>query len=200
MTGNPWFSDMPLTTEPEPQTVTEKTETVEQGVVSPQQRSVTPPDVADRLGAFAATATPLVWVLGTHGGAGETTVAGLIPGAAAAGHLWPDQHPEPAVVLTARTHPAGLRAAQLAMRCWAAGVTPQVRLLGLVLVADAPGKLPREIRDHIAVLRGGVPRLWQLGWDEHHRLGDLEQPTTSTRRVAAQIRALAQAPQEGENQ
>jgi hypothetical protein len=44
-------------------------------------------------------------------------------------------------VLVARTHACGLRCAQSALRGWAVGEAP-MRLPGLVLIADAPGRLP----------------------------------------------------------
>ena len=50
------------------------------------------------------------------------------------------------------------------MRAWAAGQTPPVQLLGLLLVADAPGRLPKPLAHLASTLAGGVPRSWQLGW------------------------------------
>jgi hypothetical protein len=76
------------------------------------------------------------------------------------------------VLLVARSHAAGLCAAQAAARQWAAGVLPHVRLLGLVVVADAPGKLPKPLRDLLRLISGGVPQVWELPWVEALRLGD----------------------------
>jgi hypothetical protein len=76
------------------------------------------------------------------------------------------------VLLVARSHASGLSAAQAAARQWAAGVLPNVRLLGLVVVADAPGKLPKPLKDLLRLISGGVPRTWELPWVEALRLGD----------------------------
>src|SRR5450755_5063895 len=99
-----------------------------------------------------------VWWLGAHGGAGETTLEELFTGSRAADHCWPltDANVAPArVVLVARTHAHGLRAAQSAVREWAAG-DPEVLLLGLALIADAPGRLPHELRQLADLVAGGV--------------------------------------------
>jgi hypothetical protein len=79
---------------------------------------------------------------------------------------------ESAVVLVARTHAAGLAAAQAAARQWAAGEVPErIELLGLVAVADAPGRLPRSLRELLDLVAGGVPRMWRLPWVEALRCG-----------------------------
>ena len=126
-----------------------------------------------------------LWVVGAHGGAGESTLAGLAPGWAAASHAWPDAPAPPWCLLTARTSTSGLLAAQASLRQWAAGDTP-VRLAGLVLLADAPGTLPRPLRDLAQLIAGGAPRCWLLPWIERWRHGDLH----ITRDVARLIREL----------
>ncbi|MFD0855570.1 hypothetical protein ACFQ07_25235, partial [Actinomadura adrarensis] len=79
-------------------------------------------------------------------------------------------------------------AAQSAAHQWAAGALPTVHLLGLVVIADAPGKLPKPLKDLLRLVSGGVPRLWKLPWVESLRLGD---PPASTRLPSAYAR-LAQ--------
>ncbi|MFW1494664.1 DUF6668 family protein, partial [Vibrio parahaemolyticus] len=76
-----------------------------------------------------------MWWVGAHGGAGESTLAALMPGSQAAGHSWPrTASATPArTVLVARSDAHGLRAAQAAMRQWAAGLVPSVEVLGLVV-------------------------------------------------------------------
>ncbi|QGG39911.1 DUF6668 family protein [Aeromicrobium yanjiei] len=135
-----------------------------------------------------STSTPArVWVVGTHGGSGETTLAKLL-GGTATDHRWPSISPQPPVVLVARTHAAGLAAAQLAMRAWAAAETPHVRLIGLVLIADAPGKLPKPLADRAEILRGGVPHMWQIPWVDAYRL-DVD-PTNPPRQVRKVLNEL----------
>ena len=118
---------------------------------------------------------PASWWLGCHGGAGTSTLAAALPSGADAGRYWPVLDP-PAVtrvVLVARTHAYGLRAAQMAARQWASGMLPgHVQLLGMVVIADAPGRLPKPLRELLRLISGGVPRTWELPWVEALRLGD----------------------------
>lgn len=163
-TNNPWFTTSAPAVQPAaPPAVVEPT-----GATAPQP-TVTPPETSQQLPTWAPTAPARVWVVGAHGGAGETTLAHLLEGTATR-HRWPNTHPEPPVLLVARTHANGLAAAQLAMRAWAAAETPLIRLLGLVLVADAPGRLPKPLADRAEVLRGGVPHMWHVPWVDAYRL------------------------------
>ena len=183
-TKNPW---LPETAPPQ--------ESVAAPVVAPTgatgpQPSVTPPEAGDQLRTFTTRIHARVWVVGAHGGSGESTMAQLLEGTET-GHKWPDTTPAPAVLLTARTHARGLHAAQLAMRAWAAGQTPHIRLIGLVLVADAPGKLPRPLSDLAEVISGGVPHLWQIGWVDQYRLGiDPADPPRQVRKVLHEINTV----------
>ena len=92
-------------------------EVVAQTGATDPQPAVTPPEAAEQLRRFTTAAHSRVWVVGAHGGSAETTVAQLLAGTET-GHRWPDTTPAPAVLLTARTHANGLKAAQLAMRAW----------------------------------------------------------------------------------
>lgn len=116
-----------------------------------------------------------VWFAGAHGGSGESVLASLVDTWTAADHSWPvsDLSSTCPVVLVARTHAYGLKAAQLALRQWAGGgVDHSTQLLGLVLVADAPGRLPRPLKDLAAHVSGGAPRTWHIGWVEEWRTGE----------------------------
>ncbi|MEO3826552.1 DUF6668 family protein [Actinomadura sp. B10D3] len=141
--------------------------------------SAPPPTSPLGLAGYAGPG-PGVWFSSCHGGAGTSTLAVLIPRAMSAGRYWPVPEPpgEARVLLVARTNASGLIAAQAAARQWAAGVLPGVRLLGLVAVADAPGKLPKPLKDLLRLISGGVPQLWELPWVEALRLGD---PPTQVR-------------------
>ena len=139
-----------------------------------------------------------VWWLGVHGGSGESTLAALMEGSRAAQHAWPDVAGAPAaVVLVARPSAHGLARAQAAAAQWAALATPEVRLLGLALIADAPGRTPGPLHTWTKVLAGGVPRVWHLPWSEPLRLG--EEPTSlrlprSVQRLLADVEALTSLP------
>lgn len=162
------------------------------GATGPQP-AVTPPEAGDQLRTFATSTHPRVWVLGTHGGAGESTVAQLLEGGETH-HRWPDTSHPPAVLLTARTHARGLLAAQMAMRAWAAGQTPHLILAGLVLVADAPGRLPRPLADMAEVISGGVPHTWHLPWVDQYRFGiDPTDTPRQVRKVLTEINVVLDA-------
>jgi hypothetical protein len=115
------------------------------------------------------------WWLGVHGGAGETTLANLFAGIPAADHHWPisDGPRKTSVVLVARTNFCGMVAAQAAMRDWSANYRRHVQVLGLVLIADRPGKLPRPLLDLQRTLAGATPNLWRLPWMESWTLGEI---------------------------
>lgn len=116
----------------------------------------------------AEVAPPTLWVYGVHGGSGESRIAALCPTWVPTDHAWPAI--AGSVLLVARTHAAGLLAAHGAIAHWAAGAVPHVRLVGLVLVADAPGRLPRPLADLQRQVAAGVERSWQIGWSEAERL------------------------------
>lgn len=137
-----------------------------------------------------------LWWLGVHGGAGESTLAQLVPGSRAAGHAWPDGYngAPTNVVLIARSNASGLGAAQRAAIEWAAGTLPSVNLVGLVIVADAPGKLPRPLRELAHLVAGGVPQSWHVPWIEAWRLGEtpaLEHAPKDVRALIAAVNALS---------
>ena len=122
-----------------------------------------------------------MWFLACHGGAGTSLLTRVYARHQArnAGRVWPlAQPPAPKsrVLLVARTDHRGLRSAQAAAQQWAAGYAPGVDLLGLVLIADAPGKLPKPLAELAGLVAGGVPRTWRVPWVEDTRFGALPQP------------------------
>lgn len=129
-----------------------------------------------------------LWVVGAHGGAGESSLADLDERWVASGHSWPvlrDLTPCQCVVV-ARTSVRGLLAARTALTQWASsGIGPSARVVGLVLVADAPGKLPTPLRDLAKVVAGGAPRVWQVPWIEAWRLG--EPPASASPRAVTKL-------------
>ncbi|WP_254865632.1 DUF6668 family protein [Arthrobacter sp. P2b] len=136
------------------------------------QLSVPQPDQADRLPRRnVAGREPGFWWLGVHGGAGETSLARLDKNTRAAEHHWPLRAAGSVIVLVARSNIPGLRAARLAATEWASGSLPGIHLAGLVVMADAPGRLPKEIRDFARVVGGGVPHMWHFPWVDAWRYG-----------------------------
>lgn len=146
--------------------------------VSAPQAGVPVPDQADRLPQRETPAQATVWWLGVHGGSGETSLSLLAAGSRAAEHAWPMPSSSGLVnrvVLVARTNYAGLTAAQHAAREWASGSLGDViRLEGLVLVPDQPGRLPKELRLLAQLVGGGVPLTWSLPWVTAWRFGPVD--------------------------
>lgn len=192
--SNPWVS-RPVASQPSaPPPAAAAISPHMTGSSSPQ-RGVPAPDLADQLPTHHRRQAAQLWCVGAHGGAGETSLAALVPEWAAAGHGWPlpPGSAPTRVVLAARTNMRGLRAAQLAATQWAAGLVPHVDLLGLVLVADAPGRLPRPLREFAQLLAGGLPRTWSVPWVEAWRLGEppeLEAAPRDVRRFVDDLNSL----------
>ncbi|WP_228379676.1 DUF6668 family protein [Pseudarthrobacter enclensis] len=136
------------------------------------QLSVPQPDHADRLPRRnVAGKEPAFWWLGVHGGAGETSLARLNKNTKPAGHHWPVTAAGSVVVLVARSNIPGLRAARLAATEWASRSLPRIQVAGLVVMADAPGRLPKDIRDFSRLVGGGVPHMWHFPWVDAWRYG-----------------------------
>ncbi|WP_427136668.1 DUF6668 family protein [Pseudarthrobacter sp. S9] len=136
------------------------------------QLSVPQPDHADRLPRQDVSGSAArYWWLGVHGGAGETSLAGLDKSTRAAGHHWPRSEAGTTVVLVARSNISGLRAAQRAATEWASGSLPGIRVAGLVIMSDAPGRIPKELRDFARIVGGGVPHIWNFPWIDGWRFG-----------------------------
>jgi hypothetical protein len=151
--------------------------------VAPEVRpnsGIAPPPPENRLPTRRVDGDELdvsLWWLSAHGGAGETTLASLVDGTRAAGHAWPVAPagaPPRHVVLLGRTSLDGLTAVQHALAHWGSGQLA-VDLKALVLLADAPGKLPRPLRDFARLLQRAAPGPsclipWQPAW----RLGEAQ--------------------------
>ncbi|MER5201228.1 DUF6668 family protein [Streptomyces sp. NPDC002755] len=127
------------------------------------------------------------WV-GAHGGAGASTFAAAL-GGVDVGHAWPDiSQDEPGdMLLLARTHLAGLQAASQALDSLRTGRHPAgLQLLALVLVADAPGRLPPELWRRVRVLRAAV-RTFNIPWIAQWRVG---RPAPKAPRAVVDLAAL----------
>lgn len=142
----------------------------------------------------------LVTVAGLHGGAGTSTVTSLF-GADAfdAGQGWPVaagwKRPLPSlqVVVVARTHFTGLEAADAFLRQWAAGELQESRLLGLVLVDDAPRLLNSQAQEAKRLLKLS-PRGTHIPWNEQWRVGppDTDALPRRLKKIVRGYRALAE--------
>jgi hypothetical protein len=129
-----------------------------------------------------------------HGGAGTSTLAHLIPGGWEAGRAWPD--PErggpPGVLLVCRSNYSGLTAASGAVRQWAAGMVPRaVAVWGLVIVADAPGRMPRKLAAMRQRISGTVQATFFVPWVPQWRIDEPARDTAPQQ--LAELGALLQS-------
>ena len=141
------------------------------GPAAPQHGVPGPPGGA-HLGIVRQHRPARLWILGVHGGAGETSLALLDDEWQPAMHRWPlTEGHRSRVLLVARSNAVGLETARIAITQWAAGQVGFVDLLGLAIVADAPGRHPQPLRDLARNVSGGAPRTWHVPWIEDWRLG-----------------------------
>jgi hypothetical protein len=133
-----------------------------------QPGSVPPPSAPLGSLPWPSQTTVRWWALGVHGGAGTTTVLQALSGGADAVRRWPDVQGalrDVHVLLVARTDARGLDAARSALQEWSGGMAPaSTNVAGLVLMADAPGRLPGPLRDRVRLLSGVVSRIWEVPW------------------------------------
>lgn len=108
--------------------------------------------------------SPLVWLVGAHGGAGVTSLAHAIAPFGDAGRQWPAHDEHPWTIIVARTTRDGIEVAHDAALQAQAGNCGDCRVLGVVLVADAPGKTPKAVEQRITVLERVVPTIWRVDY------------------------------------
>lgn len=154
---NPWI------TRPDegPQDKTPAVHVPPAAVIDGPLKGMIEPDTADRLASRTMSRSTALWVVGSHGGAGESRVADLFPDTLPSDHCWPvlQGGQPPKVLLVCRADIRGLTTAQAALTQWASGATPNIDLLGLAVLADAPGKTPKPLRELATIVGGGAPRL-----------------------------------------
>ncbi|MFC4503708.1 MULTISPECIES: DUF6668 family protein [Streptomyces] len=124
-------------------------------------------------GSHAAVAGPrrFSW-LATHGGAGATTLAAVY-GGHDCGRDWPGPADPPSVLLVARTHASGLESALRVLEVFRRGEAPRgLDLDAVVLVADAPGRLPRPLVQRVRIIESVID-VYRVPWVNDWRLGDL---------------------------
>jgi hypothetical protein len=121
--------------------------------------------------APAATPRRFSW-LATHGGAGASTLAAVY-GGHDCGRDWPGPGAPSSVLLVARTHATGLESALRTLEVFRRGEAPPgLDLDAVVLVADAPGRLPRPLVQRIRLIESAID-VYRVPWVQSWRLGDL---------------------------
>ncbi|EGX61647.1 hypothetical protein SZN_01869 [Streptomyces zinciresistens K42] len=125
------------------------------------------------------------WV-GVHGGAGASTLAAVY-GGRDCGAAWPGPAAPRSVLLVARTHASGLAAALGALEVFRLGRAPHgLDLDAVVLVADAPGRLPRPLAERVRVIESVID-VYRVPWVPAWRLGELDGPPPGQARALARL-------------
>ena len=117
--------------------------------------------------------SPMLWLLGAHGGAGVSTLAHVLAPAGDCGDRWPGGYGKqsPYVAIVARETVSGLVKAGELLRQHTAGHGGPSTIIGLITVADRPGrKLPKQIQQTRDVVTALVGRDWRIGWIEQYPL------------------------------
>lgn len=143
-----------------------------------------------------ATAAPsaggtFVW-LGAHGGSGAASLAAATGRGLTLSRAWPDPSLgwPTGVAIVCRSHIAGLDAADRLLAETFSGAVSDVDVLALVVVADAPVRPTRLMRDRLHELDVVVPKILHLPWIPAWRETP-GSPDRTARSVAATVAALA---------
>ena len=76
-----------------------------------------------------------------------------------------------------------MTAVQDVMRDWDANQRGQVLVLGLVLLAHRPGRLPKGLRGLQRDVRGATERMWLVPWCERWSVGEIPSRANSPKAV-----------------
>ncbi|MFI7406407.1 hypothetical protein ACIBW9_39075 [Streptomyces sp. NPDC049541] len=133
---------------------------------------VTVPEPGPQRPALSTATARRYSFVGTHGGAGVSTLAAVY-GGHDCGRAWPGPEDPQSVLLVARTHASGLTAALRTLEVFRLGEAPPgLDLDAVVLVADAPGRLPRPLDRQVRLIESLVD-VYRVPWVSGWRLGDL---------------------------
>ena len=116
----------------------------------------------------------LSW-LACHGGAGVSTLVRLTGIGHDAGHAWPagDQAGPVPVVLVCRASATGTAAGAAAIeQSKTVRAVRHVDLIGLVVVAAAPGPVPPIVAARLLLMAGWVSRYWWVSWQQAYVAAD----------------------------
>jgi hypothetical protein len=151
-------------------------------VCVPEPGPPAPAHASDRARRFS-------WV-GTHGGAGVSTLTAVY-GGHDSGRAWPGPADPRSVLLVARTHAAGLEAVLRTVDVFRRGEAPPgLDLDAVVLVADAPRRLPRPLAQRIRHLEATID-VYRVPWVPAWRLGDLSGPPPRETESLARLTGVA---------
>lgn len=169
------------------------------------------------LGLVGSTSSPKQWprtkisdhknitIFGLHGGAGTSTVAKLFGDDAFDGGQgfpvatgWTRPLPVLNVLAVARTHFAGLRAADEFTQAWATGELAESNVLGLILVDDGPHLIMDQKRMVKRLLKK-TPKGGHIPWQEEWRHNP-PNPSRLPLRIRRMIQTFQKTAQNGDEQ
>lgn len=148
--------------------------------------------------AIDCETTPVVWLMGAHGGAGVTTLCRRLGFAGDCHRAFPGGHAgqSPFVVIVATETETGLSAAHDRLVQHRAGAAGPSVCLGLVTRPAAPGwdrKPPAAIRRKLDLVTGAAAASWRIGWDDECLLQPLNCLASVTPALMAQWRITDQS-------
>ena len=159
---------------------------------TPERPSSIPTDIAAAIPAGVLTPRRFSWVA-THGGTGVTTLASVY-GGQDCGRDWPAPEDPPSILLVARTHAAGLAAISRALDVFRRGEAPPgLDLDAVVLVADAPGRLPRQLAHYVKAIESMID-VYRVPWVPSWRIGDLTGPPPRETEALARLTGATRHP------
>lgn len=139
----------------------------------------------------AAVGSAQRWALvATHGGSGAHCLSQVLAGAFRIQQAWPSG--DQSAVLVCRSSARGLLAAQQFARAFRDREAGDTTLLGLLVVADVPGRVPPALRRLERLVSGAVPAVWQVPWVAQWRL-EPPGPATPAPEWAAKLSAAITA-------
>lgn len=114
----------------------------------------------------SVTDKPIAWLCGVHGGAGVSTLTGVLAPFKDSGGLIPAADDPNTTILVAATHKAGLRALHEAVLQFTSGASGPAELLGVIIVDHTPGKLPKALAGDVQRIREATPshNLWHINY------------------------------------
>ena len=114
---------------------------------------------------------PVAWFVGAHGGSGASTLAHVFAPMGDADKQWPTHDEHPMCVVVCRSTKSGLDAAQSAVLQAKSDNAGNCTVLGVVIVADAPGKTPKALRQRETVLED-LTTIWRVPYIAGIRVSD----------------------------
>ena len=115
---------------------------------------------------------PVAGLVGAHGGSGASTLAQVFAPLGDADKQWPTHDEHPMCVVACRSTRTGLDAAQSAVLQAQSGHAGKCTVLGVVIVADAPGKTPKALKQRETVLEE-LTTIWRVPYVAGLRTADL---------------------------